>query len=464
MAPTLSDLSNDQLADEITTWAARVAAGEARLLELIAEYDAREAWGGPGMPSCAHWLSWRLGIGLNAARERVRVARRLRDLPKLAAAFAAGTLSWSQIRAITRVNDLMSEDDWILYARCMSGQQLERLVQAVNGATREERDAADPELAAWQRRPRIRRTGDGLASLTFVVDEEILPVVLAALERVAGEIREERQQEAGPVAEEVPVPRPRPAEATVRDWGAVTPEERAAMKRWHEECEEADRHNKEIAPALAAYKASRQDVTLNHALLWLATAALDAPGVLPLEVKERLRVNVDPVSGWARAKDGALIAPGRVAKPAGPFVPLDLTAFDLGRTSRLVSLPLRRLLGDLDGERCRFPGCSRVAKLHAHHVRYWSRGGPTDLANLVLFCSRHHTLVHSEGFQLVLTPDRKLTVRTAADIPVPHHPVPPTGDPEELPDGMTPDTLPPNCDGRPIDWDWAVYVIAAQSA
>jgi hypothetical protein len=72
--------------------------------------------------------------------------------------------------------------------------------------------------------------------------------------------------------------------------------------------------------------------------------------------------------------------------------------------------------------------------------------------------------VHSEGFQLVLTPDRKLTVRTADDIPVPHHPSPPTGDRDQLPDGITAETLPPKCDGRPIDWDWAVYVIAAQSS
>src|SRR4051794_12331930 len=100
----LTDLSNDQLADEITTWAGRVAAGEARLVELIGEFDARDAWGGPGLLSCAHWLSWRIGLGLTAARERVRVARRLRDLPLIAAAFAEGRMSWSQVRAITRIS------------------------------------------------------------------------------------------------------------------------------------------------------------------------------------------------------------------------------------------------------------------------------------------------------------------------------------------------------------------------
>lgn len=95
--------SNEQLADDITRWAGRIAAGEAELLTLIAEFDRREAWGGPGLLSCAHWLSWKLGMGLKAAHERVRVARALDELPLIAEAYAAGQLSWTQVRALTRV-------------------------------------------------------------------------------------------------------------------------------------------------------------------------------------------------------------------------------------------------------------------------------------------------------------------------------------------------------------------------
>lgn len=87
MSP-LTELSDEQVADEITTWAGRVAAGHARLLSLIGEFDRREAWSGPGLLSCAHWLSWRVGMGLKAAHERVRVARALADLPVLVKAFA----------------------------------------------------------------------------------------------------------------------------------------------------------------------------------------------------------------------------------------------------------------------------------------------------------------------------------------------------------------------------------------
>lgn len=71
----LSTLSDLELADLITTWSGRMAAGEARLLAYIGEFDEREAWGGPGLLSCAHWLTWKTGLSAGAAREKVRVAR-----------------------------------------------------------------------------------------------------------------------------------------------------------------------------------------------------------------------------------------------------------------------------------------------------------------------------------------------------------------------------------------------------
>jgi hypothetical protein len=83
------------------------------------------------------------------------------------------------------------------------------------------------------------------------------------------------------------------------------------------------------------------------------------------------------------------------------------------------------------------------------------------LWNLVLVCSRHHTLIHSEGFQLVLSPDRTLTVRTAADIPVPHHPERARGDKDELP-GTEPFTS--GWQGDRLDLDYVVLVLAQQSS
>src|SRR3989442_5898737 len=92
----------DQLGDEIAELSAHLDAGAARLLELIREFDTRGGWN-TGFCSCAAWLSWRVGLDLGAARERVRVARALGTLPLLAHALARGELSYAKVRGLNRV-------------------------------------------------------------------------------------------------------------------------------------------------------------------------------------------------------------------------------------------------------------------------------------------------------------------------------------------------------------------------
>ena len=153
--------------------------------------------------------------------------------------------------------------------------------------------------------------------------------------------------------------------------------------------------------------------------------------------KPRLTAQLDPLSGWARLHNGELLPP-EIAKT------LSLTQFDRGRSQRDVDLRLRQFLGAVDGERCRFPGCRHTRHLKAHHVIWWSRGGPTDLANLVLVCGRHHQLIHDEAFTMTLHADRTLTVRAADGTILPAHPDLPVASAEDLdPAGhITPDTCP----------------------
>src|SRR5258707_7396960 len=92
----------DRLGNEIAELSAHLEAATARLLDLIREFDVREGWN-HGFRSCAHWLAWRASMDLGAARERVRVARSLPSLPRLAEAFARGELSYAKGRALTRV-------------------------------------------------------------------------------------------------------------------------------------------------------------------------------------------------------------------------------------------------------------------------------------------------------------------------------------------------------------------------
>ena len=88
---------------ELRSLCAHLQAGTYRLLVLIREYDEGEGWAGDGVLSCAHWLNWQCGIGLVAAREKVRVAHALAKLPLISAAFSEGRLSYSKARAMTRV-------------------------------------------------------------------------------------------------------------------------------------------------------------------------------------------------------------------------------------------------------------------------------------------------------------------------------------------------------------------------
>ncbi|MGH7575102.1 MAG: DUF222 domain-containing protein [Longimicrobiales bacterium] len=93
----------EELGDEIATLSAHIHAATQRLLVLIAEFDRLRGWEGSGHRSCAHWLAFRTGIDLGAAREKVRAARALQTLPLTSAAMARGELSFSQVRAVSRV-------------------------------------------------------------------------------------------------------------------------------------------------------------------------------------------------------------------------------------------------------------------------------------------------------------------------------------------------------------------------
>src|SRR5262245_4307571 len=104
----------DALAAEICTMAGHINAANYRFLRLIAEFDRRNGWVDNVTRSCAHWLNWKCGINLGAAREWVRVAHAIEKLPKIAAAMERGELSFSKARAITRVACEATEDTLLM--------------------------------------------------------------------------------------------------------------------------------------------------------------------------------------------------------------------------------------------------------------------------------------------------------------------------------------------------------------
>src|SRR5438445_7544316 len=173
----------DRLGDEIAELSAHLDAATARLLELIRAFDARGGWN-TGFCSCAAWLSWRVGLDLGAARERVRVARALGTLPLLADALAHGELSYAKVRALTRVATPETEV---------------RLLGVGRAGT-----------AAPSRALRVYQDEDGMVVLKGRLEPEVGALVMQALAAARESLYQRARQRAtfnagaGGVAEETP--------------------------------------------------------------------------------------------------------------------------------------------------------------------------------------------------------------------------------------------------------------------
>src|SRR5438445_7458813 len=133
----------ERLGDEIAELSAHLDAATARLLDLIRDFDARGGWN-TGFSSCAAWLTWRVGLELGAAREWVRVARALGTLPRLVHALARGEISYSKVRAVTRVATPETEERLLAVAKAGTAAHVERIVR---GWRRVDRQAEARESA-----------------------------------------------------------------------------------------------------------------------------------------------------------------------------------------------------------------------------------------------------------------------------------------------------------------------------
>jgi len=172
----------ERLEHEITELASHIHAATCRWLGLVAEFDRRGGWGQWGCKSCAHFISWRCSIAPRAARDHVRVAHRLEELPLIRAAFAEGRLSYSKVRALVRVENVEREEELLSLARHATAAQLENLVRAYRGVVARDRAAAGgrPErFVTWS------HDDDGSLLLRARLPAEEGELVLAALEAAA---------------------------------------------------------------------------------------------------------------------------------------------------------------------------------------------------------------------------------------------------------------------------------------
>src|SRR5512132_3658491 len=364
----------DRLGDEIAELSAHLDAATARLLELIRAFDARGGWN-TGFASCAAWLSWRVGLDLGAARERVRVARALGTLPLLAEALARGELSYAKVRALTRVATPETEARLLGVGRAGTAAHVERIVRGWRCVDRRA-EARESALRHRNRGVRVYQDTDGMV----VVRGRLEPEVGALLMQALAAAREILYQRARGRDGSVPV-----------GHGNVSAETPPSMAQKQADAlallaETALHH--ELDPGAPG---ERYQVVVHVDAPALAEA--DQPGQSVLE--EGTRVSAE--TSRRLACDASRVVMRH--DDAGRVV-------EIGARTRTIPPALRRALHHRD-RGCRFPGCG-LPLGEGDHIRHWANGGPTTLSNLAMLCRRHHRSVHEEGYHVDRRPDGAL--------------------------------------------------------
>lgn len=344
----------EQLAAEITHLAAHIHAATYRLLVMIAEFDEIGGWG-DGFRSCAHWLNWACGIGMHAAREKVRVAKCLGDLPRVSAAFESGRISYSKARAITRVAHAENEELLVEVAENGTASHVERLVSWHRKLMDENERLALAAEAVDRRRFSWNEDDDGSILFRGRLPAEAGAQFIKAVQVAEREAFAEKRKS-------VPAGTPLMPESAEQ------------------------RHADALTSLAEAYLAGQRD----------GAATKDKYQVI-------LHVPAGTSKEACRLETGSTIpyeAAKRICCDAG-MVPIeeyeDGNPLNVGRKTRKVPPSLRRALERRDGC-CRFPGCTNTLFLDGHHINHWADGGETRLDNLVLLCSHHHGLVHEGGY------------------------------------------------------------------
>ncbi len=473
----------EQLGDDIAELAARIQAATYELLVMIRAFDEREGWS--GFKSCAHWLNWRTGLALGAAREKVRVARALGELPLLSDAMRRGRISYSKVRALTRVATPANERRLLGFAECAPASYVERLARAWRRVDRTE-EAADERRRHERRQLTTWVDDDGMVVIRGRLSPEVGVVVRRALEAAGDRLWKEtppeeaaetsygqRQADAlGVVAEsalaadldrgtagdryqvvlhvEAETLRAGPGgqAAAVRGLAlSSAASDVSAETLWTAGSDVSAETSPVAASDVPAETPDDTASDVSAETLWTAgsdvsaetspVAASDVPAETPAghpasEDADGLRVPaamaVSPIGGQAALEDAdglrvSAETARRTACDAGAVVMRHAADGSVLDVGRKTRTipPALRRALQARDRQCRFPGCN-ARRCDAHHVRHWADGGRTRLDNLVLLCRRHHRAVHEEGFTVRMRASGEVEFRWPDGRPFPDVP------------------------------------------
>ena len=391
-----------ELRGAVRDMAAHINRADWRFIKLIAAMDRTRGWAEAGFVSLGNWLDHRCGLGPCAARERIRIGRALARLPQIDAAFRDGVLSYSKVRAITRVATRDSEAVLLDIAGSSSAAQLESLVRTHERIGGQDRERVRSE----QRRSLNWYYEDGMVIVTAAVPAERGALVIQALQKVVDARKDEREVYYEALLEAESDPGSTAPEEEPEDPGDVSAETQRAVAGEHEPTD---------LPAGLKFQLSGTEQRYADALVEVAEHYLEnGPGKRGRRYEVVLTIGRNELAGqsagsgphyhvdpdWGIDEEDAR----QIACDA------DITEFiqdargnllNYERRQRIVPGRLLRALKQRARNRCQFPGCAHQRYVEAHHVEHWIDGGETRLDNLVLLCSAHHRLLHHGAFHIV---------------------------------------------------------------
>jgi hypothetical protein len=383
---------------EITELWGHITAATYRFLELIGEFDRSGRWADWGIASCAHWLNIYCGIGQVAAREKLRVAHGLAELPKIREAFRDGRVSYSKVRAMTRAATPENEAILLNIAIHGTASHVERTVRYYRRVERIE-DAAQAAATHRDRFVDFRYDDDEHVVIQGRLPVEVGELVRKAIERAMAMADSAAGQDNSGPAQKLAAWRNRHdvSAETIDPVAAAVPEDRYPFG-----ARRAD-GLRLLAEQFLAGESAPSGVSA-------------APYQVVVHVDQRLLSGAQPARDDAarpmlcELEDGPTLAAETARRLAcdGALVGIVDAAngepLNVGRKTRAIPPALRRALKARD-KGCRFPGCTHTRFTEGHHVQHWADGGETKLSNLITLCHFHHHLIHEGGFGLTRTDD-----------------------------------------------------------
>ena len=390
------EAATDRRVDELASLSAHLSAATARWLEVV--WEMREQGDSDDLQA---FVAWRCGITGREAREFLRVAEALQELPATRAAFGRGELTFTKVRALTRVATASSEESLLELAGVLTALQLERALRAFRRVAAEDaREAHELEYVDYY------LDDDGTLFLRARLAAEDGTLLITALEAARERVLDRRREERAAAANDVRV------KAEAEDDAMLLPSIRRVLPM-SRRCSISPRHRSQQPMSLAGERA--------RVVVHVDAAALTRDG-----------------RGRSELEDGPLISP-ETARRLGCDADLvaqierDGLPVSVGRSRRTIPPALRRLLETRDAHTCCFPGCERRHHLQAHHRAALGPRRRNSLDNLVLLCWRHHRLVHEGGYTVETDSDDNIRFRNRHGIIWPLAPPrPPPGRPDDL--------------------------------